>query len=191
VSSLQTGLVAGAVGSHNGQHRFSDEAVVREEQPRLLLHTPQHGVFTVECRAELDRNSMATLWMAGVEEEPHQSGVIDVMELFGREIASKPYNVGVGLKPFADPRLVEDHDQVQADIDVASLHEYGLIWTELDLRFFVDDELVKRVPQSPNYPMQFMLGLYSFVDPTSAPETPHVFDPEFIVESFRSYEMIR
>src|SRR6476660_1824568 len=33
VSSLQTGELAGPFGSAVGQHRFSDAAVVREEQP--------------------------------------------------------------------------------------------------------------------------------------------------------------
>src|SRR3954447_2422614 len=39
VSSLQTGVFAGPVGSTIGQHRFSPRAVVREAQPATRLYT--------------------------------------------------------------------------------------------------------------------------------------------------------
>ena len=43
VSSLQTGLFAGPVGSSVGQHRFNPAAVVREAQRNVRLYTPQYG----------------------------------------------------------------------------------------------------------------------------------------------------
>jgi hypothetical protein len=45
VSSLQTGVFAGPVGSRVGQHRFSADAVVREPQPATRLFTPRYGRF--------------------------------------------------------------------------------------------------------------------------------------------------
>ena len=49
VSSLQTGVFAGPLGSGVGQHRFTPDAVVREEQVERRLYTPQYGFF--ELRA--------------------------------------------------------------------------------------------------------------------------------------------
>lgn len=47
VSSLQTGLFAGPLGSRIGQHPFHPDAVVTEEQPELRLYTP-HEIFGSE-----------------------------------------------------------------------------------------------------------------------------------------------
>jgi hypothetical protein len=42
VSSLQTGVFAGPVGSTVGQHRFAPEALVREAQENVRLYTPHY-----------------------------------------------------------------------------------------------------------------------------------------------------
>ena len=73
VSSLQTGLLAGPVGSAVGQHRFSPRAVVREGQEAERLCTPHYGFFELRARFPADRSSMAALWMIGYEDEPDRS----------------------------------------------------------------------------------------------------------------------
>jgi hypothetical protein len=54
VSSIQTGVFAGPLGSGVGQHRFNPRAVVREAQPNARLYTP-HAVgivvVAVACRS--------------------------------------------------------------------------------------------------------------------------------------------
>ncbi|MFL5840439.1 MAG: hypothetical protein ACJ77Z_08305 [Thermoleophilaceae bacterium] len=54
VSSLQTGMFAGAVGSAIGQHRFNPDAVVREAQPNVRLYTPRYGVVEMRAKATDD-----------------------------------------------------------------------------------------------------------------------------------------
>ncbi len=50
------------------------------------------------------------------------------------------------------------------------------------MRFFVDDDLVKIVSQSPSYPMQLKLSISAFGRRTSdRPSSP------FVVERFRCY----
>jgi hypothetical protein len=51
VSSLQTGVFAGPVGSGVGQHRFRDGLVVREAQDTAALYTPCYGLFEMRARA--------------------------------------------------------------------------------------------------------------------------------------------
>ena len=61
MSSLQTGLFAGPVGSTIGQHRFHPDAVVREAQENRRLYTPRYGGIELRARATDDPRSMVAL----------------------------------------------------------------------------------------------------------------------------------
>ncbi len=65
VSSVQTGVFSGPVGSPIGQHRFNPAAVVREAQRNVGLYTPQFGVFVLRGKALDDPHSMVAFWMIG------------------------------------------------------------------------------------------------------------------------------
>jgi hypothetical protein len=78
VSSLQTGVFAGPMGSPIGQHRFSPRAVVREAQRSVRLYTPRYGLVEIRARATDDPLSMVALWMIGYEDEPERSAEICV-----------------------------------------------------------------------------------------------------------------
>jgi hypothetical protein len=186
VSSLQTGVLAGPVGSAVGQHRFTPDAVVREAQQEERLYTPQYGFF--ECRAKVpsDPSSMAALWMIGVEDQPERSAEICVFEIFGRDIHPGGAAVGMGVHPFGDPRITDEWAQQPVAVDVTDFHVYAVEWTPEHAAFFVDDDLVTVVRQSPAYPMQFMLGVYAFPDDDGKlppPSSPR----EFVVDWFRAY----
>ena len=162
VSSLQTGLFAGAVGSAVGQHRFSPDAVVREAQRNVRLYTPRYGLFEIRLRAIDDPLSMVALWMIGYEDEPERSAEICVCEIFGRDVEPDGARVGMGVHPFGDPDITDDFAAEHLSIDVRDLHTYAAEWTPERVSFFVDDELVRTVDQSPAYPMQLMLSVYEF-----------------------------
>src|SRR5262245_5220340 len=78
VSSLQTGVFAGPLGSGVGQHRFKPEAVVREEQPETRLYTPHYGRIELRAKAVDDPRFMVALWLIGFEDEPARSGELCV-----------------------------------------------------------------------------------------------------------------
>jgi hypothetical protein len=86
VSSLQTGVFAGPVGSRVGQHRFNPEAVVREAQEDVKLYTPLYGRIELRARATDDPRCLSALWMIGYEDEPERSAEICVCEIFGRDV---------------------------------------------------------------------------------------------------------
>jgi hypothetical protein len=186
VSSLQTGVLAGRLGSDVGQHRFAPDAVVREEQSRQLLYTPRYGFFELRAAFPADPSSMAALWMIGVEDEPDRSAEICVAEIFGRDVDAGRAAVGMGVHPFGDPRITDEWAQQPVDVDVTEVHVYAVEWTPDHVAFFVDDELVRVVGQSPAYPMQFMLGIYAFagadgsLPPASSPR-------EFVVDRFTAF----
>jgi hypothetical protein len=163
VSSLQTGVFSGPAGSTVGQHRFDAAAVVREEQESARLYTPQYGVVVLRARGVTDPDSMVALWMIGYEDRPEQSAEICVCEIFGRDVAPGAASIGMGVHPFGDPAIVDDFERVRVPVDVREPHEYAAEWTSDHVTFYVDGRSVRRVRQSPAYPMQLMLGVYRFV----------------------------
>jgi hypothetical protein len=187
VSSLQTGLWAGPVGSPRGQHRFRPDLEVREAQPALALYTPRYGLFELRCRAVDDPASLGALWMIGLEDEPERSGELCICELFGREVGPAGARVGMGIHPFGDPALREEFELVPVAIDARSPHDYAAEWTPEGVAFYVDQRCVKVVRQSPAYPMQLMLNVYEFREGEALPSPPDRYPKRFAVDWFRGW----
>lgn len=182
VSSLQTGLFAGPVGSRIGQHRFHGDALVREGQENVRLYTVRYGRVEIRCRAVADPTAMVALWLIGYEDEPHFSGELCVCEIFGRDVGPGEALVGMGIHPFGDPRLHDDFEAVRLPIDATEFHEYAVEWEPCRSRFLVDGRVVRSVGQAPDYPLQLMLGLYRFAEG----EGEH----EFVVDWVRGYRLL-
>ncbi|HXG40059.1 MAG TPA: glycoside hydrolase family 16 protein [Candidatus Limnocylindrales bacterium] len=187
VSSLQTGLFAGPLGSPIGQHRFRPDLVVREEQPALRLYTPQYGLIEARARATDDPDAMVALWLIGYEDEPDRSAEICVFEIFGRDVGEAEVAVGMGVHPFGDPSLADDFSRIRLPIDARAFHVYSAEWTPGGVAFYVDGHLVRAVNQSPAYPMQVMLGIYELTDDLGRRATPGRYPKELVVDWFRAY----
>ncbi len=188
VSSLQTGLFAGPLGTTIGQHRFNPEAVVREEQENLRLYTPQYGLIEMRAKALDDPRTMVALWMIGYEDEPERSAEICICEIFGRDVGEDQVKVGTGVHPFGDPRIVDDFSVDTLKIDARRFHVYAAEWTAERITFLADGQPIRTVQQSPAYPMQLMLGVYEFPDEMSAP--PAAYPKVFTVDYVRGYQPV-
>ncbi|MEO3809270.1 glycoside hydrolase family 16 protein [Sphaerisporangium sp. B11E5] len=186
VSSLQTGVFAGPVGSTVGQHRFHPDAVVREAQPERRLYTPMYGLFELRARATDDPRCMVALWMIGFEDVPERSAEICVCEIFGRDVRPGCAAVGMGVHPFGDPGITDEFSAEVLPVDVTEFHTYAAEWTPDHVAFYVDGRRVKVVRQSPAYPMQLMLGIYEF--PGEGPRRPY--PKEFAVGHVRGYRPV-
>ncbi len=187
MSSLQTAVRSGPVGSGIGQHRFRPGLVVREAQDEIRRYTPVAGLVEARLRTTGDPANMAALWLIGVEDEPERSAEICVAELFGRDVGPNATGVGVGLHPFGDGSIRDDFERLQLPIDAREFHVYSAAWDDGRTAFYVDDERVKISDQAPAYPMQVMLGLYEFADGPVRAE-PSAADPrELVVDWFRGY----
>ncbi len=167
VSGLQSGNWSGPVGSQRGQQRFREGQVVREEQPRLEGFLPRGGKVSIRARMSLSGRSMAALWMSGIEDDAaqEQCGEVCVFEIFGRAIESEPTpsaEVGVGVKAFRDPALVQDFAAPRVPIDVTQWHVYDVAWDANEAVFRVDDVVVRRCARPPTYPLQLMLAVFDF-----------------------------
>jgi hypothetical protein len=187
VSSLQTGVFAGPVGSRVGQHRFNPEAVVREEQENVRLYTPLYGRIELRAQATDDPRCLSALWIIGYEDEPERSAEICVCEIFGRDVGEGHARVGMGVHPFGDPNITDEFAAETVPIDARESHVYAAEWTPEGVAFSVDGELVKTVGQSPSYPMQLMLNLYEFPDERGERTGPY--PKEFVVDYVRGYRL--
>jgi hypothetical protein len=190
VSSLQTGLFAGPVGSDVGQLRFKPGLAVREAQENVRLYTPRYGFFELRAKAIDDPRCMVALWMIGYEDEPGRSAEICICEIFGRDVTPDSAAVGMGLHPWGDPGIREEFAAEAVAIDAREFHTYAAEWTPEHVAFFVDHRLVKVVEQSPGYPMQFMLNIYEFPEDPENPQAPVSVRPypkQFVIDYFRGY----
>jgi hypothetical protein len=187
VSSLQTGVFAGPVGSDVGQSRFTPGLVVREAQDDARLYTPRHGLFELRAAALDDPRCMVALWMIGYEDEPDRSAEICICEIFGRNVTADRAGVGMGLHPFGDPRIRDEFSVEQLAMDAREFHLYAAEWTPEYVAFFVDHRLVKTVQQSPAYPMQFMLGVYEFPEDDETSRPGSSYPKQFAVDWFRGW----
>ncbi|MEU2348613.1 glycoside hydrolase family 16 protein [Modestobacter sp. NPDC049651] len=182
VSNLQTGVRSGPVGSTDGQHRFSDALVVREEQPEQWLHTPRYGLVEVRARMDLDATGMAALWLIGVEDVPEHSAEICVFEVFGRDVRPSSAVVGTGVHPFGNPRVRDDFARTELPVDVRAWHEYAVRWTPDEVVFAVDGQVAHVSDQSPDHRVQVMLDVYAFPAEGAAPTRQ-----QLVVDRFRSW----
>jgi hypothetical protein len=180
VSGIQSGSFSGPVGSAVGGQPFKDGLLVTEEEPEFWGYTPLYGHIEVRARAVITPRSMVAFWLSGIEDTPQHSGEICVMEVFGDAVHNGTANVGMGLHRFRDPNLTEEFAAEPLPIDVADPHAYAVDWLPGSLTFTVDGEVVKRVGQSPNYPVQLMLAVFDFPDKAD-PAAADVPVPELIV----------
>jgi hypothetical protein len=183
-SCIQTGVFAGPVGSPFGQLRFNPNLVVREPQSNLQLYTPQYGYFECRAKAIATRGNHVSLYMIGYEDTPDRCGEINMFEIFGKDVSPTSAKVGYGIHPWADPDLTDEFYQDILPMDATAFHIYAHEWTPTHIDFFVDNQHIKRINQSPHYPMQFMLSIYELPGGDTSAQYPK----EFIVDYVRAYQ---
>jgi rhodanese-related sulfurtransferase len=153
-------------GARDGQQPFREGQAVRESGPTWWGVTPHFGRIEVRARMELSPRSMASVWMVGIEDQPHRSGEICVFEVFG----DAPTAIGMGIKHFRDPALRWDFEAPRLAIDVREPHLYAADWREGRVDFSVDGERIRSVEQAPDYPMQFMVAVFDFPSKPGPPD---------------------
>jgi hypothetical protein len=176
-STIASGDWSGPVGSARGPQPFRDGLLVREEQPRFRGWLTAGGFVEIRCRMSLDRRSMASLWLAGWDEDADDGGELCVVEVFGSELrratdGTPSAAVGLGVKAKTDPRLRDEFLTARLPIDVAKAHDYRVDWDEREATFAVDGEVVHRCPAPPRYPLVLMLGVFDFPDGTEPVHVP-------------------
>ena len=190
VSSLQTGCFSGEVGSSIGQLPFREDLKVKEAQPTLELYTPLYGYFEVRLRAVALPGYMCALFMIGLAEEAEQTSEICICELKGEHITSEHSVNGYGVHPFNDPNIRDEFYEDEVDIDASHFHIHAAEWTPQRVDFYIDNQKVRTIEQSADYPMQFMLNIYELPD-TLTPEAKNAPFPKIMtVDYVRGYRRV-
>ncbi len=166
VSAIQSGELAGPVGSTLGQQPFLPGQLVVQQQPELRGWLPEGGRIEVRARMGLSPRSMASVWMVGFEDVPERSGEICLFEIFGDSVSrdGTMHEIGSGIHPFRDPLLTDDFAAIGRTIDIGTWHVFGADWHDDHVAFSVDGEPVRTVAQSPRYPLQMIIGVFDFPD---------------------------
>lgn len=188
VSSLQTGVFSGELNSSFGQHRISENCVVREQQQVSRLYTPQYGYFEIRAKAIGSKNNVCAFWMIGFEDEPYKSAEICIMEIKGEHVKEGQAVNGFGLRAFEDTNLADEFFEEPFSIDATQFHIYAAEWKPSGIDFFIDNKKVKSIRQSPAYEMQFMLNIYE-VPINLALNKPELTYPKvFQIDYVRAYQ---
>jgi hypothetical protein len=187
VSGIQSGNFSGPVGSAIGQQPYREGLTVREEQQTFWGWTPEQAYIEIRARGVITPRSMFSLWLAGIEDQPHRSGEICVVEIFGDAVeAGRSAAVGMGLHAFRDPSMTEDFEAVQLPIDIAEFHTYAVDWTADKAHFLVDGVQVRSCVNPPAYQVQLMVAVFDFPEKSDGTDAEAV--PEFIVDWIRQYD---
>lgn len=125
-------------------------------------------------------------WMIGFEDTPEKSAEICIMEIKGWNIKKDKAKIGMGIHKFNDPELEEDFSEDEHRIDVTQFHIYATEWSKEKIVFLIDNVKVKEINQSPNYPMQLMLGIYEIPDVINT-KTEKKYPKEFIIDYVKGY----
>ena len=189
-SCFQTGQFSGPLGGTVGQHHYQPGLTVLEEQPTKRLYLPRYGFIEMRARMDLGPDDLAALWTIGFEEgDPDQSGEITVCEVFGKGIEPGAAEISYGIKPITDPKLkTGDFHVDRLPFDPADFHIYAAEWTPNGVSFFFDNKKLREVAQSPDYPMQLMMGVYAL--PQKAPSSGRRKLPRFTVDYVRGYSRV-
>lgn len=135
-----------------------------EAQSTVKLFTLQNGYYETRLKAVPIPGYMVAFWMIGFEENPEESAEICICEIFGAQVHGGVSTVGYGLHPFFDPVIADEFFKDTFDLDASRYHIYAAEWTPTYVEFFIDNVKTKTVFQSPDYPMQLMLGVYEIPD---------------------------
>lgn len=192
-SSVQTGVYAGEVGSTAGQHRFNAACVVREAQENSRTYTPQYGYFEMRARGTNSPANHVALWMIGYEDAPERSAEIAICEIMGEHVSASSSRVGYGVHPWSDPAVTDEFYEEFLPIDATSYHIYAAEWTPSHIDFYVDNQKIRRIDQSPKYPMQFMLGIYELphkIAAQGASAQRTAYPKQFVIDYFRAYQPV-
>lgn len=186
-SNLQTAHFSGEKGSQVGQFRHYNPAfVVTENLSVVNNYAPKFGYFETRIKAVPVVGYHVALWMIGFDEM--NAGEIRCFEIHGGNVNKERSRVDYGILTWDDPNLREELYEDWLPINAAEYHIYGVEWTPNQVDFYVDNVKLRTVRQSPQYPMQFMLGIYERPREVRAEDATIPFPRVCEVDYFRAYQ---
>ncbi|GMQ31530.1 glycoside hydrolase family 16 protein [Algoriphagus confluentis] len=187
VSSLQTGVFSGPLGTSIGQHRIHPKAMVREEQIPAHTFLPRYGYFEIRAKASANPDNVSALWMIGYEDRPEHSAELCLVEIKGSNVEGNKAVIGYGIRKFQDPELQDAFFEETFELDVTEFHTYGMEWTQEEVSFYIDGKQIRTIGQSPQYPMQLMLNIYE-IPQENSDRKPENYPQKFTVDYVKVFQ---
>lgn len=167
VSNLQTASFSGPVGSARGTHRHrADDLEVRTETPLRVLFAPARGRIDVTVAASTDEGCMLAAWLVGVEHlSERDAGEICIFEI-DADAVSTTTRARTGIKAHGDPRLETNMAEVVLPFDASEPHTWTVIWGDGETVIGCEGSVLRRIPQSPDYPLMLLIDLFEIGTPS-------------------------
>ena len=150
---------------------------------------PQYGYFEIRAKAIAAKNNVVAFWMIGFEDTPNRSGEICIMEVKGTNIRNGIATNGYGVHPFGDPDLVDEFYEDEFEIDATKFNIYAAEWQPDRIDFFINNEKVRTIEQSPKYEMQFMLNIYEVPVDEKLDSPEKTYPKQFVIDYVRAYQL--
>ncbi|MFD7026089.1 hypothetical protein [Promicromonospora sukumoe] len=166
VSNLQTGTYSGPAGSRRGTHRHrANGLVVRTPTPTRLLWAPSAGRAEITVSATRDPGCMLAAWLVGIEHDDETAaGEICVFEIDAAAIGATT-TARTGIKAHHDPGLTTDMSEVRLPFDATTPHTWTVVWGRGETVIGCEGKVLRRIPQSPGYPLFLMVDLFEIGAP--------------------------
>ncbi|WP_447912931.1 hypothetical protein [Microbacterium phyllosphaerae] len=166
VSNVQTAVFSGAVGSTRGTHRHRPDGLeVRTEMPSRQLFAPPRGRIDLTVAATTDEGCMLAAWLVGTEQHSEEdAGEICIFEIDADAISTTT-RARTGIKAHHDPSLMTDMAEVVLPFDASELHTWTVIWGDGETVIGCEGRVLRRIAQSPDYPMMLLIDLFEIGAP--------------------------
>ncbi|MCD9022644.1 family 16 glycosylhydrolase [Cohnella silvisoli] len=193
-SAIMSGEYAGPLGSTEGLHNFKGNNTVLETQQNGLKFESLYGYYELRAKGNIGSGNHLAWWMVGYETSPEKSAEIDIIEAPGGQMASSSFLLGHGVHAWDDTTVSKEYyfDTIQSD--AKQFHIYGFEWTPNQLKFYVDNVLVRTINKSIQYSMVHIINIYENENASGFPWGP--FDPnytypkQFEIDYFRAYQPV-
>ncbi|GAB2824885.1 glycoside hydrolase family 16 protein [Ferruginibacter profundus] len=188
-SSIQTGIYSGIKEEANGLH--ANELLNKPLAANQFknTYTPQYGFFEIRARVLISKSNLVSFRLRGYDQNQKKTGEICIFEIKGNALKGNQVIINYGVQKFHDQKIKEDFFQRSFDIDVSWFHCYAVEWDREKVIFFIDNKKIGQINQSPDYPMQLMLGIFEF--PVAEKDIiDRIYPKELIVDYVRGYRRV-
>ncbi|MBP2000165.1 beta-glucanase (GH16 family) [Paenibacillus shirakamiensis] len=186
ISGIQT-------GEKDWIHRWTNYTAINHHEETVQNLIQKYGYFELRAKVQKGSGIHSAWWMVGFQQDQNASGEtkmnaeVDIFETLG----NNPTTELINLHPWNDPNITSSGNSASSGADLSQdFHVYGFEWTETNMKFYLDNQLVKTINQSPNYPMMTLLGLYEKRNGgwTGAFDATVPYPKKFEIDYFRAYQ---
>ena len=173
-------------------HNFSGNGI-SQERNTWYGYVTKYGYFEIRAKlADCRGGGHQAWWMVGMQqdtnnwEDSKETAEIDILENFFDAPSSWKYAAHGWNDPDFQPYwYVRTYDLPDYTDLTDSFHIYAMEWTPSCLKFYLDNQLIDIIHDSPDYPMGTILNIYAN---TGTSPTNNIWPKEWYIDYFRVWK---